>query len=95
MDIKKSKIMWVALALVILLVAALAVSLFQVTSLKMKVDSTIAENEQLQLTNDQLQLANEYEAINSQFARYEDQAMQMGATHIILDFFISMNHLLI
>lgn len=72
MDIKKSKIMWVALALVILLVAALAVSLFQVTSLKMKVDSTIAENEQLQLTNDQLQLANEYEAINSQFARFID-----------------------
>ena len=83
MDIKKSKIMWVALALVILLVAALAVSLFQVTSLKMKVDSTIAENEQLQLTNDQLQLANEYEAINSQFARYEDQAMQMGGDTIL------------
>jgi regulator of replication initiation timing len=75
--------MWVALALVILLVAALAVSLFQVTSLKMKVDSTIAENEQLQLTNDQLQLANEYEAINSQFARYEDQAMQMGGDTIL------------
>ncbi len=83
MDIKKSKIMWVALALVILLVAALAVSLFQVTSLKMKVDSTRAENEQLQLTNDQLQLANEYEAINSQFARYEDQAMQMGGDTIL------------
>ncbi len=83
MDIKKSKIMWVALALVILMIIALGVSIFQVSSLKMQVDATRAENEQLQLTNDQLQLANEYEAINSQFARYEDQALQMGGDTIV------------
>lgn len=75
--------MWVALALVILMIIALGVSIFQVSSLKMQVDATRAENEQLQLTNDQLQLANEYEAINSQFARYEDQALQMGGDTIV------------
>lgn len=75
--------MWVALAMVILMIIALGVSIFQVSSLKMQVDATRAENEQLQLTNDQLQLANEYEAINSQFARYEDQALQMGGDTIV------------
>lgn len=83
MDIKKSKIMWVALTLVILLIIALGVSIFQVTSLKLEVDSAKAENEQLQLTNEQLQLSNEYDAINSQFARYEDQALQMGGDTIL------------
>ena len=83
MDIKNSKLIWIALILVILLIGALCFSLFQVTALKGDIDSVKAENEQLQLTNEQLQLANEYEAINSQFAQYEDQALRMEGDTIV------------
>lgn len=83
MENNRSKLIWVALALVALLVAALVFSIFQVTSLKSDVDSTRAENEQLQLTNEQLQLSNEFEAINSRFAQYEDQATQLGGDTIL------------
>lgn len=83
MENNRSKLIWVALALVALLVAALVFSIFQVTSLKSEVDSTRAENEQLQLTNEQLQLSNEFEAINSRFAQYEDQATQLGGDTIL------------
>lgn len=83
MENKNSKLIWIALALVILLIVALCFSLFQVTSLKGDIDNARAENEQLQLTNEQLQLANEYESINSQFAQYEDQAMRMEGDTIL------------
>ncbi|MDE5837494.1 MAG: hypothetical protein K2H39_00405 [Paramuribaculum sp.] len=83
MNNKNSKLIWIGLALVILLIIALCVSLFQVTSLKGDIDTARAENEQLQLTNEQLQLANEYEAINSQFAQYEDQALKMEGDTIV------------
>lgn len=83
MDLKNNKLIWIALALVVLLIGALCFSLFQVTSLKGDIDSVKAENEQLQLTNEQLQLANEYEAINSQFAQYEDQALRMEGDTIV------------
>lgn len=83
MENNRSKLIWVALALVALLVGALVFSIFQVTSLKSEVDSTRAENEQLQLTNEQLQLSNEFEAINSRFAQYEDQATQLGGDTIL------------
>ena len=77
MSNRNSKINWFGLLMILLLIGALCVTLFQVTSLKLDVDSVKAENEQLQLTNEQLQLANEYEAINSQFAQYEDQVLRL------------------
>ena len=83
MDNNKSKILWIALALIALLVIALAFTLFKVTSLNSTVNEALAENEQLQLTNEQLQLSNEYESINSQFARYEDQTLQLGNDTIV------------
>ena len=87
----KPKLLWLAIGLVALLVIAVAVSLFQVTSLKLEVNQQKAENEQLQLTNDQLQLANEYEAINSQFAQYENQATQMAGDTILAKYTAAKN----
>ena len=51
--------MWVAIGLVVLLLVAVGLSVWQVSSLKSQVDEARATNEQLQLTNDQLSLANE------------------------------------
>ena len=83
MEKNRSKLLYVAVGLVALLILAVIFSVFQLTSLKSEVNAARAENEQLQLTNDQLQLANEYEAINSQFAQYENQAMQMGGDTLL------------
>lgn len=82
MNKSNSKLLWVAVALIVLLMAAVVFSVFQLTSLKSEVNTAKAENEQLQLTNEQLQLANEYEAINSQFAQYEGQAVQLAGDTI-------------
>ncbi len=83
MDKNRSKLLYVAVGLVALLILAVIFSVYQLTSLKGEVNAARAENEQLQLTNDQLQLANEYEAINSQFAQYENQALQMGGDTLL------------
>ncbi|MCC8072358.1 MAG: hypothetical protein LIO90_11235 [Bacteroidales bacterium] len=82
MNQKKSTLLWLAIGLVALLVVAVIVSIFQVSSLKMQVNEAQLQNEQLQLTNEQLQLANEFEAINNQFAQYEDQAAMMASDTI-------------
>lgn len=79
----KSKLTWLALALVALMVIVLAVAIFKMSSLKREVDTAKLENEQLQLTNEQLQLSNEFETLNSQFAQYENQAVQMGGDTIL------------
>lgn len=88
---KKPKLLWLAIALVALLVIAVVFSVFQLTSLKHEVNSVRAENEQLQLTNDQLQLANEYEAINMQFAQYENQAVQMEGDTLLAKYTAAKN----
>ena len=75
---KMTPMMWGAAALVALLLIAVGISVWQMTSLKMQVDEARATNEQLQLTNEQLSLSNEFDAINSQFAQYEDQANLMA-----------------
>ncbi len=82
MNQKKPTLLWLAIGLVALLVVAVIVSIFQVSSLKMQVNEAQLQNEQLQLTNEQLQLANEFEAINNQFAQYEDQAAMMASDTI-------------
>ncbi len=81
---KKPKLLWVAIGLVALLVIAVLFSVFQLTSLKSEVDSVRAENEQLQL-------ANEYEAINSQFAQYENQAVQMQGDTLLAKYTAAKN----
>lgn len=91
MNKNNSKLLWIAVGLVVLLVLAVIFSVFQLTSLKGQVDNFKAENEQLQLTNDQLQLANEYEAINSQFAQYENQASQLAGDTILAKYTAAKN----
>ena len=83
--------MWVAIGLVALLVIAVGLSVWQVSSLKGQVDEARATNEQLQLTNDQLSLANEYESINSQFKQYEDQATMMANDTIMAKYAAAKN----
>lgn len=91
MDKNRSKLLYVAVGLVALLILAVIFSVYQLTSLKGEVNAARAENEQLQLTNDQLQLANEYEAINSQFAQYENQALQMGGDTLLAKYTAAKN----
>ncbi|MBO4945794.1 MAG: hypothetical protein J6C91_11150 [Muribaculaceae bacterium] len=88
---KFSPLMWVAIGLVALLLVAVGLSVWQVTSLKGQVDEARATNEQLQLTNDQLSLANEYESINSQFKQYEDQATMMANDTIMAKYAAAKN----
>ncbi len=88
---KQSPLMWVAIGLVALLVIAVGLSVWQVSSLKGQVDEARATNEQLQLTNDQLSLANEYESINSQFKQYEDQATMMANDTIMAKYAAAKN----
>lgn len=83
--------MWVAVALVVLLLVAVGLSVWQVSSLKSQVDEARATNEQLQLTNDQLSLANEYESINSQFRQYEDQATMLANDTIMAKYAAAKN----
>lgn len=83
--------MWVAIGLVALLLIAVGLSVWQVSSLKGQVDQVRAENEQLQLTNDQLSLSNEYESINSQFKQYEDQATMMANDTIMAKYAAAKN----
>ena len=91
MDKNKSKLLYLAIGLVALLILAVVFSVFQLTSLKSEVNAAHAENEQLQLVNDQLQLANEYEAINSQFAQYENQALQMSGDTLLAKYTAAKN----
>lgn len=91
MNKNSSKLLWVAVGLVALLIVAVIFSVFQLTSLKNEVEVAKAENQQLQLTNDQLQLANEYEAINSQFAQYENQTTQMAGDTILAKYVAAKN----
>ncbi|MCI9043639.1 MAG: hypothetical protein HFJ93_07130 [Muribaculaceae bacterium] len=91
---KPSKItpmMWGAAALVAVLLIAVGISVWQMTSLKMQVNEARAANEQLQLTNEQLSLSNEFEAINSQFAQYEDQANMMASDTIMTKYAAAKN----
>ncbi|MDE6826521.1 MAG: hypothetical protein K2J18_07120 [Paramuribaculum sp.] len=88
---KNSPIMWVAIGLVVLLLVAVGLSVWQVSSLKSQVDEARATNEQLQLTNDQLSLANEYESINSQFRQYEDQATMLANDTIMAKYAAAKN----
>lgn len=83
--------MWVAIGLVVLLLVAVGLSVWQVSSLKSQVDEARATNEQLQLTNDQLSLANEYESINSQFRQYEDQATMLANDTIMAKYAAAKN----
>lgn len=83
--------MWVAVGLLVLLLVAIGFGVTQVASLKNEVNETRLLNEQLQLTNDQLSLANEYEAINSEFLRYEDQAVQLANDTILAKYTAAKN----
>ncbi|MDE5627189.1 MAG: hypothetical protein K2I58_04455 [Candidatus Amulumruptor sp.] len=88
---KMTPMMWGAAALVALLLIAVGISVWQMTSLKMQVDEARATNEQLQLTNEQLSLSNEFDAINSQFAQYEDQANLMANDTIMAKYAAAKN----
>ncbi|MDE6248571.1 MAG: hypothetical protein K2M29_02540 [Paramuribaculum sp.] len=88
---KKSPFMWVAVGLLVLLRIAIGFGVTQVASLKNEVNETRLLNEQLQLTNDQLSLANEYEAINSEFLKYEDQAVQLANDTILAKYAAAKN----
>ena len=91
-QIKKfTPIMWVIAVLAVLLLGAIVFSVFQVTSLKHRVNVAQAENEQLQLTNEQLSLSNEFEAINSEFRQYENQAVQMANDTILAKYTAAKN----
>ena len=83
--------MWVAVGLLVLLLIAIGFGVTQVASLKNEVNETRLLNEQLQLTNDQLSLANEYEAINSEFLKYEDQAVQLANDTILAKYTAAKN----
>ncbi|MBD5347034.1 MAG: hypothetical protein HDR92_07895 [Bacteroides sp.] len=83
--------MWGAAALVAVLLIAVGISIWQMTSLKIQVSEARAANEQLQLTNEQLSLSNEFDAINSQFAQYEDQANMMANDTIMLKYAAAKN----
>lgn len=87
----KKYFLWVAAALILLLVGAIVFSVVQVTSLKKEVNVARAENEQLQLTNEQLTLSNEYDAINSEFSRYENQAVQLQNDTILAKYTAAKN----
>lgn len=82
---------WIAIGAVALLVIVIALSVWQVTSLKSDVAQARLDNEQLQLTNDQLSLANEFAAINSQFAQYEDQNQMMANDSILAKYTAAKN----
>lgn len=82
---------WIAIGAVALLVIVIALSVWQVASLKHDVAQAQLDNEQLQLTNDQLQLSNEFAAINSQFAQYEDQAHMMANDTILAKYTAAKN----
>lgn len=87
----KKYFLWIAAALILLLVGAIVFSVVQVTSLKKEVNVARAENEQLQLTNEQLTLSNEYDAINSEFSRYENQAVQLQNDTILAKYTAAKN----
>lgn len=88
---KKSPLLWVAIGLAALLLIAIGVSVWQVSSLKSEVDEARLTNEQLQLTNDQLSLSNEFDAINSQFRQYEDQASMLANDTIMAKYTAAKN----
>ena len=75
---------------VIVLGAALGVAviavIIAVSVMGVKVSQMSAENEQLQLTNEQLQLAGEYEALNDEFAQYENQAQRLANDSIVMKY---------
>ncbi len=73
----KKKILYGGIALILLLVVAVIISVFQVSSLKKEVNDTKLANEQLQLTNEQLTLANDYAAIDAQFRQLENDAIKI------------------
>lgn len=85
------KTMWGAAILVAVLLIVVAISIWQMTSLKREVSHARLENEQLQLTNEQLSLSNEFDAINSQFAQYEDQANLMANDTIMAKYAAAKN----
>lgn len=83
--------MWIALALIVLLVGAILYSVTQVSGLKSKLNDAQLQNEQLQLDNEQLQLDKEYQAINSEFAQYEDQAVKLANDSILAKYTAAKN----
>lgn len=83
--------MWIALALIVLLVGAIVYSVTQVTGLKSELNDAQLKNEQLQLDNEQLQLDKEYQAINSEFAQYEDQAVKLANDSILAKYTAAKN----
>ncbi|MCM1482709.1 MAG: hypothetical protein NC043_00100 [Muribaculaceae bacterium] len=88
---KITPLMWVAIVLILLLVAAIVFSVSQVAGLKQQVNDVRAENEQLQLDNEQLQLDNEFNAINSEFSQYEDQAVKLANDTILAKYTAAKN----
>lgn len=68
-----------------LIVAVIAV-IIALSVMGTKVAEMSAENEQLQLTNEQLQLAGEYEALNDEFAQYENQAQRLANDSIVMKY---------
>lgn len=80
---KLSPMLWVAIGMAALLLIVVIVGISQVASLKGAVEEARLENEELRLEKDQLQLTNEFEAINGQFAQYENQAQTLANDTIL------------
>lgn len=75
----------------LLLVAAVLIAVFKVSTLRQEVDEARINNEQLQLANEQLQLDNEYAIINSEFQQYENQIMQLRNDSIMAKYTAAKN----
>lgn len=85
------KLYYVALGLIVLLVAAIVYSVSQVATLKQTVSDVTARNEELALENEQLALDKEFQAINTEFQQYEDQAMKLASDTILAKYTAAKN----
>ena len=80
---KFSPFLWVAVSLAILLIIAIIVGVTTFTSQKKHAQQLEQSLEEMKINNEQIQLSGELEAINLEFAQYEDQARSIANDTIL------------
>lgn len=80
---KFSPFLWVAVSLAILLIIAIIVGVTTFTSQKKHAQQLEQSLEEMKINNEQIQLSGELEAINLEFAQYEDQARNIANDTIL------------
>ncbi|MCH5246496.1 MAG: hypothetical protein J1E84_08520 [Muribaculaceae bacterium] len=83
MKSKFSPFVWVTIGLAILLIIAIIVGITTFTRQKNHNQELEQSLEEMKLNNEQLQLAGEVNAINVEFAQYEDQARRIANDSIL------------